>query len=250
MTLPKIDLPTYEVTLPCSSKTVKFRPFLVKEQKILLMALESNNESDIVRSIKQVVSNCIIDKDFNVEEMSSVDLEYFFIHLRARSIGEKIQREYTCKNKVGENDEECNNVMQIEYDILSVKVETKPNHNKTVFFSKDVGVVMKYPSMKMAENLALAAKAKTKKISSADFALDVVIDCMDFIFDKDNVYHIKEMNRQEVKDYIENIPKASFDKIEEFFDTIPELKSTIEHKCSKCGFEHKIEMDGMINFFE
>lgn len=248
MTLPKIDLPTYEVLLPCSEKTIKFRPFLVKEQKILLMAMESKSEEDIIRAIKQIVSNCIIEKDFDVENMSSIDLEYFFVHLRARSIGEKIHREYTCKNVV--EGQECNHIMSFDYDILSIQLEKKQNHDKTIFFSKDVGVVMKYPSMKMAENLVLMTKAKSKTISNADLALDVIIECIDYIFDKENIFYIKEMDKKEVKEYIETIPKSSFDKIEQFFETMPELTSTIEHKCEKCGFEHKIAMTGMINFFE
>lgn len=247
MALPKIDLPTYEIEMPCTGKKVTFRPFLVKEQKILLMAMESKVEEDIIRSIKQIVSNCIVDKDFDVEDMSSVDLEYFFMHLRARSIGEKVSLNYTCKNVVDEK--ECNHLMKFEHDILSTQVEKNPDHDKTVFFSKDVGVVMKYPSMKMAENMVLKAKAKSKDKSDVDSALDIIIDCMDYIFDKENIYYIKEMNRDEVREYIENVPKASFDKIENFFNTMPKIKSLVEHKCEKCGFDHKIQIDGITNFF-
>jgi len=247
MNLPKIDLPTYEVELPCSGKKVNFRPFLVKEQKILLMALESKNEEDIIRAIKQIIKNCVVDANYNVDEISSIDLEYFFMHLRARSIGEKLQLTFTCKNTV--NDEECNHLMKFEHDILSVSVQRNPEHDKTIFFSKNVGVVMKYPSIKMAEDLILKTKAKSKSSSDVDVALDIVIECIDYIFDGETIYYTKEMNKNEVREYIDNIPKVSLDKIEKFFDTMPTLNSFAEHKCEKCGFEHKIKMDGISNFF-
>jgi len=247
MNLPKIELPTFELEMPCTGKKVTFRPFLVKEQKILLMALESKAEEDIIRGIKQIISNCVINKDFDVEDMSSVDLEYFFMNLRARSIGEKINLNYTCKNIVEEK--ECNNIMKFEHDILSAKIERDPTHDKTIFFTKDVGVVMKYPSMKMAENMILKTKAKSKDKSDIDIALDIIIDCMDYIFEKENIFYIKEMNRDQVKDYIENIPKTSFDKIEKFFNTMPKINSVAQHKCAKCGFEHNIKLDGITNFF-
>lgn len=247
MNLPKIDLPTFDFEIPSSGKKIKFRPFLVKEQKILLMALESGKETDILNAIKQIVKNCITDSNFDVEEMASIDLEYFFIHLRARSISEKISLNYKCKNTV--ENTECGHVMQFEHDILTATVEKNPEHSKTVFFTKDVGVVMKYPSMRMAENLVLKTKAKQKNVSETELALDMIVDCIDYFFDKDNIFYINEMTRDEVKEYIENIPKKSLDQIENFFNTMPTIKSIVEHKCEKCGHEHKIPIEGMINFF-
>lgn len=247
MTLPKIDLPTHEFEMPSTGKKIKFRPFLVKEQKILLMALEAGKENDIMSAIKQIVTNCVTEKDFDVDEMSSFDMEYFFIHLRARSIGEKVQLNFKCKNIV--DDKECGNNMQMEHDILSAIVEKAPNHSKTIFFSKNVGVSMKYPSMKMAENLILKTKAKSKNFSETEMALDMIVDCVDYFFKGEEIYYINEMSRDEVKDYIENIPKTSLDEIELFFQTIPSVKSVVEHKCEKCGFDHKIPLEGMINFF-
>lgn len=248
MNLPKIDLPTFEFEIPSSKKKVKFRPFLVKEQKVLLMALESGKETDILNAIKQIIKNCIVDENINIDELSSIDLEYFFIHLRARSIGEKVSLNYKCKNVV--EGKECGHNMQIEHDILSATIENHPEHNKTVFFNKEVGVVMKYPSMKMAENLILKTKAEQKNVSETDMALDMIIDCVDYFFDKENVFYINEMSRNDVKEYIENIPKKSLDQIEKFFNTMPTIKSIAEHKCEKCSFDHKIPIQGMINFFD
>jgi len=247
MNLPKIDLPIYEFELPSTGKKLKFRPFLVKEQKILLMALEEqkteSNDKTIVDAVKQIIRNCIVEKDFDINQMSSFDIEYFFIHLRARSISEKVNMSFRCKNTV--EDKECNNLMQFEHDILtSTIIEKKPNHNKTIFFTKDVGVVMKYPSFNAVETLV----SKNKK-TSIETALDMIINSIDYFFDKDNIYHVKEMEKKDVLEYIENIPKSSFDKMDNFFNTMPNIKSNIEHTCSKCGFQHVIPLEGLTSFF-
>jgi hypothetical protein len=243
MILPKIDLPTFEFEIPSSGKIVKFRPFLVKEQKILLIALESGKEKDIVDAVKQIIQNCVIDKNFKVEEMATFDVEYFFIHLRARSIGEKVSMSFRCKNTT--NEEECNHLMEFEHDLLSATIEKNAGHDKTVFFSNEVGVVMKYPSMNLTGNIS-----KNKKKKSVEDALNMIVDSIDYIFDKDNLYYINEMKKEEILEYIENIPKTSFDKIQNFFNTIPYVKSNVEHKCEKCGFDHVIPLEGLTSFFE
>lgn len=244
MKLPKIDLPTYEFELPSTGKKIKFRPFLVKEQKILLIAMESGKEKDIIDAVKQIVSNCVIEKDFNVDEMSTFDFEYFFIHLRARSIGEKVSMSFKCKNKIDK--EECDHLMQFEHDLLSATVEKYPNHEKTIFFTKDIGVVMKYPNISVASNIV----TKSNKKKTVEEALDMIVESIDYIFDKDNIYYVKEMKKEEILEYIESVPKTSFDRMQNFFNTIPYVKSMIEHKCEKCGFEHRIPLEGLTSFFE
>jgi len=246
MALPKIDLPTYEFELPSTGKMLKFRPFLVKEQKILLMALEAGKEIDIISAIKQIIKNCVIEDDFSVDDLAPFDLEYFFINLRARSIGEKIALSFKCKNIVEEK--ECNNLMEFEHDILSAKIEKPPDHDKTIFFSKNVGVVMKYPSIQLAQDIAINSKNKNR--NTIDEAFDLIVQCVDYFFDKDNIFYVKEMNKKDVVEYLENIPKQSFDKIEKFFETAPKIVSFIEHKCKKCGFEHRIPMEGLVSFFD
>jgi len=244
MNLPKIDLPTYEFELISTGKKIKFRPFLVKEQKILLMAMESGDEKDALDSIKQIVSNCIIEKDFDINQLSSFDLEYFFVQLRMRSIGEKINLSFSCKNMISE-EEECNNLMKFEYDLSKVSIEHEPNHSKTIFFTKDIGVVMKYPSFNVIKE---ALDLESEK-SETENALNMIIDCIDYFFEGENVFYINEMSRKEIEEYIENLPKTYFDKMESFFDTFPKVKSIIEHKCKKCGFDHVIPVEGLTSFF-
>ena len=165
MNLPKIDLPTYELELPSNGKKVKFRPFLVKEQKILLMAMESNDEKDSINAVKQIVSNCIVDEEFDVDQMSSFDVEYFFIKLRMHSIGEVVNLSFRCKNEIAPNTE-CNHLMEFSYDLNNVQIEKNSNHDRTIFFTKDVGVVMKYPGFDLTQYLL--DNANTKKIINAD----------------------------------------------------------------------------------
>jgi len=245
MKLPKIDLPTYDFVVPSSGKKIKYRPFLVKEQKILLMAMESNDEKDSIRAIRQIISNCIVDEKFDVQELSSFDIEYFFVKLRMTSVGEKVKLSFRCKNTIEEN-KECNHLMEFEYDLNEVIVEKNPQHNKTIFFTKDVGVVMKYPGFELTEYLIENVKSEK---SSTEKALDMIVSCIDYFFDKDNVYYTKEMTKKDIIDYIENVPKASFDQIETFFDTFPKIKSIINHKCEKCNYDHVIPVEGMTNFF-
>lgn len=247
MNLPKIDLPNFEFQIPSTGKIVKFRPFLVKEQKILLMAQETKNDKDIVEAIKQITQNCIIDKDFDVEKMSTFDIEYFFIHLRAKSISEKTMMSFKCKNIVnnGVDDEYCDHLMEFEHDLLSATIEKDPNHNKTIFFTKDIGVVMKYPSISLRGTFS-----RNPEKLGINESLNIIISCIDYIFDKDNIYYLNEMKKEEILEYIENIPKPNFDKIQKFFDTMPYVKSNIVHTCQKCGFNHSLPLEGLTNFFE
>lgn len=246
MNLPKIDLPTYEFELPSTGQKIKFRPFLVKEQKILLMAMESQKDIDMFNAVKQIVTNCIVEKDFDVSQISSFDLEYFFIQLRMRSIGEKIMLSFNCKNTISEN-EECNNLMQFEHDLTNTTIERNPEHDKTIFFTKNIGVVMKYPSFNTSEKIM---NDEQDKKTNTESALEMIVDCIDYFFDKDTVYYVKEMSKKEIYDYIENLTQEQFNKMEKFFDTFPQVKSIVKHKCSKCGFEHSIPVEGLTSFFE
>lgn len=245
MNLPKIDLPNYEFELPSTGKKIKFRPFLVKEHKILLMALESSDEKEIMGAVKQIVSNCILENNFDINEMSSFDLDYFFIQLRMRSIGEKLSLSYRCKNVVDDN-KECNNLMEFEHDLSTVEIEKNQTHNKTIFFTKDSGIVMKYPGMKVSEILV---SDQHKNKTTIEKEIEMIVECIDYLFDKDAIYPTKEVSKNEIVEYIENLSKDNFEKIQNFFDTFPEVKSVIQQKCKKCGFDHVIPVEGLINFF-
>lgn len=245
MKLPKFDLPIYEMTVPSTGKKLKFRPFLVKEQKLLMMALETSNKQDILNAIKQCVENCVQTRGFKIENFASFDLEYFFIQLRAKSVGEVLRTRYTCENIVQKEDgmKPCGHVMSVEINLMDVKVDGDVNNSKKIMFTESTGVMMKYPSINVAEIL-LNSK------NGIDFAFDFMVDCIDYIFDKDNIYPAKDIDRAELKEYLENLEQRNFRKIEEFFETLPQIKNTVNSTCPKCGYEHNIVVEGLQSFFD
>lgn len=242
MNLPNlIATPHYDFVVPSTGKKIQFRPFLVKEQKILLIALASKNEVEILNSIKQVISNCIITKDFNINELASFDLEYFFIQLRVASVGKLVQAQFVCDNPL--NDEEkCGNILKISYDITQTKVDKNPKHSNKIMLTDDVGVVMKYPSLGMFDS--------ERKVEDIEYLFSLITSCIDYVFDKETVYKSSDYKPEELSSFVENLTKEQFDKIEEFFDTMPVVKQVIAHKCSKCGFEHSLPLEGLQSFFD
>ena len=241
--LPKIQTPIYEITLPISKFVLKYRPFLVKEQKILMIAAQSGEDNFISDNVKQIISNCCIDQ-LNIDTLSTVDIEYFFLHLRARSIGEVVEAKYRCENKidVDENGEDviCKNLMPINIELLNITVNTD-EYVDTVQITDKIGIKFKYPNYKILEKMG-----SDKNIVEKTF--DAIIDCIDYIFDDDNFYYAKETPRKEMVDFIDALNVEQFKKIEEFFNKLPTLKHEIKIKCKKCGFDHSIILQGLESF--
>ena len=175
--LPKIDVPVYELKLPSSEKKVKFRPFLVKEQKLLLMASESDDPKDSLNVVKQISKNCVID-DVDIESLPVFDLEYIFLNLRARSINEVVKLQYKCNNKVKNEEgqeETCGSLEKFEVNLLNVLPEKNPDHNKKIMLSEKLGIMMKYPTFEMVSNL--------KGTNESEILTELLVSCIDFIFD-------------------------------------------------------------------
>lgn len=238
MMLPKIDAPIYDVELPISKQKVKFRPFLVKEQKILMMAQNSDDSEFMSDNVKQIIKNCCV-SDIDVEKLSQIDVEFFFINLRARSIGEVVQARYRCNNKL-EGDSVCNNLMEVPINLLNVGVDFKENSD-IIKLTETVGIKMGYPDVK-----ALSKINNNNDLLTV--TLDVIYNCMDYIFDEDNMYHKNEAPKQEFIDFLEQLSIEQFKMIEGYFNNLPVLKEEIQIKCSKCGFDHKITITGLENF--
>jgi hypothetical protein len=240
MALPKIDAPTYEITLPVSKKQLKFRPFLVKEQKILLMAMETGEKEIIENNIKQILQNCAI-SDFDVDATPIVDIEYYFLNLRARSVGEIVETKYKCENVV--NSEVCGNVMDTKFNLLDIELEIQNElAEDTIVLSGDVGIKMKYPDFAVVEKLQ-------QSDSVTDSAFEFIIECIDYIYDSDNVYYAHETPQEEIQVFLESLTKEQFEKIETFVDRLPKLSKKIEATCKKCGFHHTINVEGLEDFF-
>lgn len=241
--LPTLDTPKYEIELPILKKTVKFRPFLVKEQKILLIAADSDDEKFLIDNVKQIIKNCCL-TELDIESLSSVDLEYFFLQLRARSVEEVIQTKYRCENTL-DSGEICKNSMEVEINLLDINVETD-KYNDNIKLTDNIGIKMKYPTIQMVENLN-----KTKKDDNIiNKTFDVIIQCIDYIYDNENFYYPKEVSKKEITDFLESLSIDQFKKVEEFFSNIPKLRKELKVICSKCGFEHKIVLEGLQSFLD
>jgi hypothetical protein len=241
MALPKIDTPIYDLELPLSKKEIRFRPFLVKEQKNLMMAMESDDKETIERNIRQVLTNCTITEGINIDKLPVIDIEFYFINLRARSVGEIVENKYVCTNEV--NDVECGNKMESKINLLDIKVDFDLNAKDVININEQISIKLKYPEFSLVEKLK-------KKDSAVDIAFEVILESIVHIFDGEQYYYASETPREELLAFIESFSQEQFSKLEEFFNNLPKMNSKIDLKCSKCGFDHTISMEGLESFFE
>lgn len=239
MALPKINYPIFEVEgISGKSKPVKFRPFLVKEQKILMMAVESRDENELVRSLKQIINNCCLDK-INVDELSISDLEVIFLHMRARSVGEVIDVLLKCNNIV-EDGKTCNMVMDIAVDLLKdVIVEPKTISN-IINLNENISVIMKYPTI---ETMRMIDSQKAKLSDK------IIAKCIDKIVEGEEVHDISSIPESEVIEFVSEMQTKDYEKMWNFVTNIPTIKYHQKHSCPKCGYEHEIKLEGISDFF-
>lgn len=233
MSLPKISYPTYNINIPSLKKAFKFRPFLVKEEKLLLMAKESETASDILTSIKQVVNNCCSDRGFDVNKLAIFDLEYLFLKLRAFSV------DNVCK--VSYKDAEDEKTYDFEIDLNNVEVEFPEKIDNNIKITNKTGIVMKYPSSTLYDDKDFLNLKK-------DYLFELIIRCIDKIYDGDNVYEAKEYKPKEIGEFLENLDSKTFSSIQEFLTNTPKIKHVIEYKNS-LGHDRKIELSSLDDFF-
>ncbi len=242
MSLPKIDCLIYDLTLPLSKKKVKFRPFLVKEQRNLMIAMESNDSDTIEKNIRQVLHNCT-QTDVDIDKLPITDVEFYFINLRARSVGEIVENRYECKNEVEEG-KPCGKIMDINFNLLDVKVEFDDGMKDEIQLDNKISIKLKYPEFAVLE--------RGKKFDNkTDMAFSMIVDCIVHIYDAETeeFHYAKESTPEEIMEFVESLTQSQFEKIEEFFDKQPRLVKKLESTCSKCGFHHTIEVEGLENFF-
>jgi hypothetical protein len=245
--LPKIDVPIYDLELPLSKKKVQFRPFLVKEEKILMMAMESDTDESTTLAIKQILTNCCLTEDVAIDTLPLIDLEYFFLNVRARSVGENVELQYRCNNKVGEEVDgvkaECGHVVKLDINILDIKPEQADNHTTKIALTSTTGIIMKYPSLKMMEGI------DKKDKGDIEVVMETLLSCIDSVYTEDSVFYSKDLSKEELNDFVESLTREQFVKIQEFFDTLPKIKKDIDFKCSKCGYHENITIEGLQSFF-
>jgi len=242
--LPKIEVPIYETQLISNGKTIRYRPFLVKEQKLFLIASESQDIKDTINAIKQVINNCIID-EVDVEEMATFDIEHLFLQLRARSVDEIVHLSFNCNNTIkNEKDEDklCGNSVKFDLNVLEIEPTINPEHTNKIEITDKLGVVMKYPTFNMIDKLDVDSQ-------TMDQVLEVIVSCIDYIYDEEQVYYAKNSSKKELIEFIENLKQSDLGKIQKFFDTLPKIKKNLDFHCNKCGYEESIMVEGVQNFF-
>jgi coenzyme F420-reducing hydrogenase beta subunit len=247
MALPKINAPIFELNLPSSGQSVKYRPFLVKEQKILLIALEANDTKGMLTAVKQIINNCAVD-EIDIEKMPVFDIEYFFLRLRAKSVGETVELNLRHPTGVNTNGEACNNATQVKLNLLEVEVQKTISHTDKIVLDEEtgVGIKFKYPNGELITKFDTESAGK----SEIEVATEAMINCIDYIFDKENIYKKEDSTKEELLEFIENLSQKQFEKLSEFFNTMPKLKHTVKWKCSACGCMDEIELEGLANFFD
>ena len=245
MALPKIDVPVYETKLISSGKTIKYRPFLVKEQKLFLMAAQAADEKETIDVVKQVLNNCII-TDIDVDDLPTFDLEYLFMQLRARSVGEVVNLKYNCNNTLKDDkgeDKVCGGLVKFDLNLLEIEPTRSEEHNNKIVLSDKLGVVMKYPTLKMIGD------TKALQDESIESIMDIIIKCIDYIYDADQMYYAKDSTQEELMEFVESMQQDDLAKIQKFFTTMPKISKPLDFKCGKCGYEEKIVVEGIQNFF-
>ena len=236
MALPKLGYPTYELELPSTGKTVKYRPFLVKEEKVLLLALESEDEKQVTNAVKDLLKNCVISR-IKVDQLPSFDLEYLFLKIRAASIGEVITLNVTCLD---------DNKTQVEAKINIDEVEvTKPEgHDKQIMFDDKTGIIMRYPSMQQ-----FVEREFLQKDMKTDEVYDFIADSIEQIFDEDEVYDSSTTTKKEFRTFVDSLTTKQFEKIQKFYETSPKLSHTFTVVNPNTGKDSEYTIEGLQSFF-
>lgn len=241
MTIPKIDVPVYDVKLPSNGKTVRIRPFLVKEEKLLLMAIESKDNENIIKTTKQVINNCIVSGDLDLDKMPFFDIDYLFIALRAKSIGEKIETSYVCNNVV--DGQKCGGVFEASIDISNCVIEKNDDITMDIVLSGKLSIKMKYPSYSIMKMITGNENNFQKKVR-------IISSCIERIVNGDKIYSSKDFSKEELVEFIDGLTHEQYAKLEAFVDNLPSFAIESSGICGKCGFEHKIKYTDFTRFFQ
>ena len=236
MPLPKIVTPSFELTLPSNGKKIKYRPFLVKEEKILILAIESNSMKDITRAIKDILKNCILTKDVKVDELPTFDIEYLFLNIRARSIGESIDLVITCP------DDEKTKVNSTIY-IDEIEVKKNDEHDINIKIDDTYTMKMKYPSLDqfIDENFVFEGQS--------DNSFEIIASCIDMVYSEEEAWEAKDCSKKELLEFVEQLNSMQFKQIEKFFDTMPQLSHEIEVENPNTKVKSTVLLEGLASFF-
>lgn len=239
--LPKIVSPEFELELPSNGKKIKYRPFLVKEEKVLLLALETKDNTQITNAIKQILKSCILTRGIKVEELPTFDIEYIFLNVRGKSVGESIDLIVTCSDD-GETQ------VPVTIYIDEIKVQKDPTHSQDINLGNDLVLRMKYPSLDefIKTNFDFG---DTNTVSNIDKSFDIIISCMDVIFTKEDSWAAKDCTKKELIEFIDSMDTKQFKMIESFFQTMPVLSHTFKVVNPNTKVETEVTLQGLTSFF-
>ena len=238
MPLPKIATPTYELELPSTEKTVNYRPFLVKEEKLLVLALESEDTKQITTAIKAVLKSCVLTKGIKVEHLPTFDIEFLFLHIRGKSVGEEIEVNITCP------DDEKTEV-PVTINLEDIKVQKNDKHNNQIKLDDNLMMELKYPSLDqfIKNNFDFEEKNQMEQ------SFDLIGTCIDKIYNEEEVWATADCTKKEVKEFLESMNSSQFKDIENFFETMPKLSHTIKVTNPKTKVESEVVLEGLASFF-
>ena len=236
MALPKLNTPTYELEVPSTDEKIKYRPFLVKEEKILLMAMESKDNAQIINAVKDIVTSCTFEK-VNVSKMPMFDMEYIFLQIRSKSVGEVSKLKILCPD-------DKKTYASVELDLTKVEVQVGDDHTNKIELTDDMGMIMTYPTIDSF------LESGIEKIDATNM-LDVIGSCVLQIYEEkgEKVYEAKDQTKKELSDFIESMNSNQFKKLQSFFDTMPKLKHEVKVKNPKTKKETKVTLTGLNDFF-
>ena len=238
MPLPTISTPTYELTLPSSNRKIKYRPFLVKEEKILIIAMESEDTKQIASSIKNVISKCILSRGIKVEKLSTFDIEYLFLNIRGKSVGEHIEVMVTCPD-----DGKTQVPMSINID--SIKVQKNEEHDKDIKLDDTYTLRMKYPSLAEFTKTNFGSMNEMK----VDDTFELIASCIDQVYSEEESWSHQECTKKELSDFVESLNSNQFKMIEKFFETMPKLSHIVKVTNPNTKVDSEIKLEGLQSFF-
>ena len=238
MPLPKIATPTYELELPSTGKSIKYRPFLVKEEKVLVIALESEDTKQITNAIKAVLKNCVLTKGIKVENLPTFDIEYLFLNIRGKSVGEELEVNIVCPD-----DGETN--VPVFIDLDSIQVERSDDHTNQIKLDDDLMMEMKYPSLEQF----IKNNFDFQEGNQMDQSFELIATCIDKIYNEDEVWATADCTKKEVKEFLESMNSSQFKEIEKFFESMPKLKHTIEVTNPNTKVTSEVVLEGLASFF-
>ena len=238
MPLPKIATPTYELVLPSTGKKIKYRPFLVKEEKILILALESEDTKQITNAVKTILKSCITTRGIKVEELPTFDIEYIFLNIRGKSVGESLDVLVTCPDD-GET--------QVEHKIYidEIQVQKSEKHSRDIKLDHSLTLRMKYPSLNefIQNNFSISDE------NTLQASMDIIASCIDVVYSEDESWAAADCTKKELNEWLETLNTNQFKQVEEFFETMPKLSHTVKVTNPKTKVESEVTMEGLTSFF-